>query len=61
LQALAAKAAKRDAAQQAELAAAQQLIESQFKAITAPADAAAAGEAAKKRRLSTDDEVGAQI
>jgi hypothetical protein len=67
VQALAAKAAQRDAAQQAELAAAQQLIESQFKALTAAAPAAAvntvehadaAGEAAKKRKISTDEAVG---
>ncbi|KAF6255025.1 hypothetical protein COO60DRAFT_258858 [Scenedesmus sp. NREL 46B-D3] len=47
LQALAAKAAQRSAAQQAELAAAQQVIESQFRTITAaPAAAAAAAAAA---------------
>jgi hypothetical protein len=67
LQALAAKAANRDAAQQAELAAAQQLIESQFKALTAATPSAAAagvgqaaaayGEGAKQRKLSTDEEV----
>ncbi|WIA43850.1 hypothetical protein OEZ86_010265 [Tetradesmus obliquus] len=71
LQALAAKAAQRDAAQQAEIAAAQQLIESQFKAITAAAAAAtdatsqdaldAAMDAVQKRKLSTDEAVSQEL